>query len=452
VNTKKFAFKSIEDLKCAMKDLQVQLPLADNIIDTLSKDIFVKGKRIANRISVQPMEGADGKADGTPDELTIRRYERFSKGGAGLIWFEAVAVQHEGRANPRQLMLNEKNSDVFKMIIDNIKETCIKANGFEPVVIMQLTHSGRYSRPMGKPEPIIAYNNALFEKDNPISKDRIISDDELKKLEERMGKVAGIAEKAGFDGIDIKACHGYLNNELMSAYYREGAYGGCFENRVRFFLNSIASAISNTSGNFIVTSRMNVYDGFPYPFGFGVNEKDGMKPDLTEPIKLIEILHSKLGMEMIDITAGDPYVNPHVNRPADVTAYECEHPLKGVERLVNCARAVQQTFEDLVVVGSGLSYLRQFSANLAAGGIESGYFTIAGFGRLSFAYPGFANDLLKKGCLDPQKCCITCGKCTQLMRTTGKAGCAVRDRIYAEIYNQAKMSSAPLQTVGSANP
>jgi len=440
VNTKRFAYKSMDDLQSALKDLRVELPLDDDV-KILSESISVKGRKIANRIAVQPMEGADGNLDGTPGELTKRRYERFAKGGSGLIWFEAVAVQHEGRANPRQLMLDEKNADKFREIVENIKEICIKTNGFEPVVIMQLTHSGRQSRPDGTPRPVIACNKPLFEKDESISQESIISDDELKRLEIKMGNAARIAESIGFDGVDIKACHGYLNNELLSAYQRKGEYGGSFENRIRFMVNSVANAMANTSSEFIVTSRLNVYDGFPYPHGFGVNERDGLEPDMTEPLKLIDILHNKMGMGMIDITIGNPYVNPHVNRPSDFTAYECsEHPLKGVERLVNCAKAVQRQFKDLVVIGSGLTYLRQFSPHLAAGAIKNRYFSIAGFGRMSFAYPNFANDILKNGYLAPEKCCITCGKCTQLMRTSGNAGCVIRDGIYAEFFKALKLA------------
>lgn len=434
MNNKKFTYKSMNELKSMLSDLKVELPLADNI-DILSKSIRVKNKNIANRIAVQPMEGADGKLDGTPDELTKRRYGRFAEGGAGLIWFEAVAVLNEGRANPKQLLINEENADEYKKIVNNIKETCFKTNGFEPVVIMQFTHSGRYSKPNGVPEPIIAYNNPLFEKDSPISRDRIISDDDIKRIEAKIGSTAKIAESIGFDGVDVKACHRYLGSELMSAYLREGEYGGSFENRTRFIVNSIANSIANTSSNFITTTRLNVYDGFPYPYGFGVNENDGLKPDLTEPVKLIDILHNKLGVEIIDISIGNPYVNPHVNRPADVLGYEClENPLQGMERILNCTKAVQKHFKDLVVVGSGLTYLRQFSPNLAAGALENNYFSIAGFGRQAFAYPDFANDILKKGALDPKKCCVTCGRCSQLMRTGRMAGCAVKDKLYTEMF------------------
>lgn len=128
----------------------------------------------------------------------------------------------EGRANPRQLFINEKTLDSFKAQVENIKETAIKANGCESIVIMQCTHSGRYSNPHGVPEPLIAYNNQIFEKDNPIPSDRIVTDEYLDRVKEALIGGAALAQKAGFDGVDIKCCHRYLNSELLSAYNRKG--------------------------------------------------------------------------------------------------------------------------------------------------------------------------------------------------------------------------------------
>jgi len=433
----KFNYSSLQEVAQKAHELGVNIPLSENI-DVLRQPITVYGREVPNRLAIQPMEGCDGTFDGAPDELTKRRYQRFAKSGAGIIWAEAIAITPEARANPRQLMLTEKNLDEFKELVDNIKTTCEKENGFTPVVIMQATHSGRYSKPEGKPAPIIMYNNPIFEKDKPISEDRIVTDDYLKRVEELFGKSARLAEKAGFDGVDIKACHRYLISESLSAYTRPGLYGGSFENRIRLFLNSIEAAKAAVSGDTFITSRMNIYDGFPYPYGWGVNEDSGETPDMSEPIKLVDILYNKLGFELINFTVGNPYVNPHVNRPFDMGPYEQpEHPLVGVARVCDCTAEVKSHFEDLVVINSANSYLRQFSMNLAAGMVESGKADIAGFGRQSFAYPQFANDIIQKGQLDPRKCCIACGKCSELMRAGTVAGCVIRDaEVYLPIYKE----------------
>lgn len=310
----KFAYKTLNELKEKITEVGVDIPLSENI-GVLFEKVQCGETEFPNRFTIQPMEGCDSNEDGSPGELTERRYMRFSDSGAGIIWMEAVAVSPEVRANPRQLYLNEKTRDSFKRLIEKMKENSIKKYGYEEKIIMQATHSGRYSKPNGYPEPIIAYNNPIFEGDNPIDKSRIITDDEIKRIESCYAVSAKLAKEVGFDGIDVKSCHRYLSSEFLSAYTRPGEYGGSFENRTRFLRNNIASAKTAEDSNFFVTSRLNVYDGFEYPYGFGVNEKDGLKPDLTEPIKLVEILHKDYGINLIDISIGNPYQNPHVNRP-----------------------------------------------------------------------------------------------------------------------------------------
>ncbi|MCA9884668.1 MAG: NADH:flavin oxidoreductase, partial [Anaerolineae bacterium] len=75
----------------------------------LAQPYSYRGTTLSNRFSVLPMEGWDGTADGHPSDLTKRRWQRFGESGADLIWGgEAVAVRHDGRANARQLIINEQ--------------------------------------------------------------------------------------------------------------------------------------------------------------------------------------------------------------------------------------------------------------------------------------------------------------------------------------------------------
>ncbi len=415
--------------------LDTALPFSENT-DILKTQLTVGNKTIFNRLACQAMEGCDGNPDGTPGELTLRRYDRFAQGGAGLIWYEATAVMEEGKANPRQLHINSGNVDAFSRQVERIKEAALKKNGKEPVVIMQATHSGRYSKPEGTPAPLIAYNNPIFEKDNPIDKSRIVTDEHIDRVKEALISASALAERAGFDGVDIKACHRYLNCELLSAFTRDGRYGGSFENRTRLLRESILGAMEVTDKNFLVTSRMNVYDGFPYPWGFGVKENDGISMDLSEPVKLIEMLYS-YGVKILNITMGNPYFNPHVNRPFAKGGYTHEeHPLQGVSRMLHGISEIKHAVSDIKIISSALSYLGVAAPHVAAGFIADGGFDMAGFGRTIFAYPDFANDIKSNGCFDKNKICICCSKCTEIMRTPGGTpGCVIRDKdVYAPIY------------------
>lgn len=427
-------YMTVADFKEQDLQLGTNLPFAGNTA-VLSAPLQIGSKVIANRLACQAMEGCDGTATGEPAELTIRRYDRFAKGGAGLIWFEATAVMEEGRANPRQLWIYEDNLDAFKRIVESIKETGMRENGYEPIVIMQATHSGRYSKPEGKPAPLIAYNNPVFEGDNPIDASRIVTDEHIDRIGEALVKGAVLAEKAGFDGVDIKCCHRYLNSELLSAYNRPGKYGGSLENRTRLLRESISGAKKACGKDFVVTSRMNVYDGFAYPYGFGVATDGSLDFDPTEPVWLLKHLRD-MGVGLLNITMGNPYFNPHVNRPFAVGGYTAEeHPLAGVARMLKGTALLKKEVPEIKILCSALSYLGVAAPNVVAGFIQNGGFDLAGFGRQIFAYPDFAKDIMTQGALDKKKICICCSKCTEIMRAGGTPGCVVRDRDpYFEIH------------------
>ena len=417
------------------RELQLGLPFSE-LTDILRQPLTVGAMTMPNRLACQAMEGCDGTADGKPDALTKRRYERLASGGAGLIWFEATAVLPEGRANPRQLYLCKENLDAFRAQADAIREAAVKENGYAPKIILQATHSGRYSKPHGTPEPLIAYHNPVFEETVPVDDSRIVTDDYLDRVRDALVEGAALAEKAGFDGVDIKCCHRYLNSELLSAYERPGRYGGSLENRTRLLRESIAGAMSVTGNDFTVTTRLNLYDGFAYPNGFGVKNDGSADFDPTEPIQLLKELYG-LGVRLVNATMGNPYFNPHVNRPYAVGGYvPGEHPLQGVGRMLLGTAMVKQAVPEMKILCSALSYLGIAAPHVAAAMIEQGGFDLAGFGRTIFAYPDFAKDVLKNGELDPKKLCICCSKCTQIMRAGGTPGCVVRDReIYGEIFN-----------------
>lgn len=416
--------------------LGTALPYSEDI-SVLGTPITVGNKTLPNRLACQAMEGCDGNADGTPAELTLRRYKRLAEGGSAIIWFEATACREDGRANPRQLWITEENLDSFKKIVNDIKEDSMKANGFEPLVVMQATHSGRYSKPHGFPEPLIAYNNPIFEGNNPIDKSRILSDDELDRIGAALVESSKLAEIAGFDGVDIKCCHRYINSELLSAYTRDGKYGGSFENRTRLLRESIEGAMQSTGKDFIVSSRLNVYDGFEYPYGFGVSKEGGLAFDPEEPIKLLKELRA-LGVELLNITMGNPYFNPHVNRPFALGGYDPgEHPLEGVARMLNGIALLKKEVPELKIISSALSYLGVVAPQVCAAFIKDGGFDFCGFGRTILAYPDYANDILAGG-MKKDKICLCCSKCSEMMRAGGTPGCVMRDKLYSDIYREFK--------------
>lgn len=428
-NAYKTAEKTIELGKkyCIIK-LRIILRCGIMIIN---EKIAINGKIVNNRVVFQPMEGCDGTADGNIGELTERRYMRFAESGAGIIWFEATAVCQNGRANPRQLYLTEENVDTYKVLLENIRKVSIEKFGYAPLVILQATHSGRYSKPYGTPEPIVAYRNELFEKGKEDLPYHIISDEECDELSQMFANTARLAQRAGFDGVDVKCCHGYLMNEFLSAYDREGKYGGSFENRTRLYFNCIDAVKNALPDDMIVTTRLSAYDGFPHPYGFGTSENATI--DLTETEKILSELE-KRNIELVNITIGNPYLIPHINRPY---VYGREKGKIGVQRVVNITGELQRKFPKLKLVMSALSFKGADAVDFAEKCLENGDCSLAGFGRMTFAYPSFYRDFLENGRLDDNKLCIKCSNCSKMMRAGGVAGCPVRDKeVYLPLFKK----------------
>ena len=383
MSQERFHYKTLEEVKERAEELKVYLPFSSST-DILKTPLKVGNVTFHNRMGIAPMEGADSLEDGSPSDYTIRRYVN-----------EAI-----GR----------------------------KANGFEPYLIMQANHSGRYSNPDNRPAPMIAYRHPQLEQYRAADDSCIVTDDYLKSLEESFGKAALLAKKAGFDAVDIKSCHGYLLAELLSAYDRPGQYGGNYENRTRLLKNGIKAAKVWEDENFQVTCRLGIYDGYEYPWGFGVSEGSGLKPDLKEPIRLVKELYGNCGIQMMNLTMGNPYATTHVTRPFDMGKYEPEeHPFTGIGRMIAGIGEVKKAVPEMVIFGSAPTYLRQFADLYTAGAVEEGFCDGMLFGRMAFADPDYANEIIKNGRIDPKRVCMTCGKCGDLIRAHKPTGCVIRD-------------------------
>jgi len=429
-----FDLEDLGSLRDKLAELGLDLPISEDI-SILSEQVSLGPDRsTSNRFVTLPMEGFDSTADGSPGELSVRRYRRFALGGSSLLWFEATAILDEARSNPHQLWLHEGNVDAYARLIDEARSAAREAFGHELTMIVQLTHSGRYSKPAGIPRPMIAHHSAVLDPLHKLDEDYpLVTDEYLDRLQDTYVEASKLAKQAGFDGVDIKSCHRYLISELLASHTREGRYGGSLENRSRM-LREVMARVADEVPKLIVTTRMNVYDAISYPYGFGVDRSDLEVPDLSEPLEVIGQLR-QLGMPLLNATIGNPYFNPHYGRPYDRAVcgghVPGEHPLEGVARFINITRQIQEAMPDLPVIGGGYTWLRHLMPYVAAGEISSGGATLIGQGRGIFAYPDSPKDIMQNGRMDPAKTCVTCSGCTQIMRDGTMTGCVVRD---SEIY------------------
>ncbi|MBR3978328.1 MAG: flavin oxidoreductase/NADH oxidase [Oscillospiraceae bacterium] len=394
----------------------------------LNTSYSVGGLTVPNRVVFQPMEGCDCEENGAPSQLTIQKYHAEAASGAGLIWFEACAVCPEGRTNPRQMMLTAENLEDFKRLVEQVREIAKAECGINPVLILQLTHSGRQSI-----VPMIGYRNAVYEEKRPLTDEHIVSDEYLDTLPGKYLASAHLAKEAGFDGVDIKSCHGYLFQEMLSAFSRPGKYGGSFENRARLYLDTLMLVNRELGNQLLIGSRLSVVDMVPKPWGFGTDEQNQI--DMTEPLKLISLAQEN-GVKILNVTLGNPYYNPHVNRPFRKGGYTPPETAQvGLDRFAWVQKEIKDNFPTLCVLGSGMSYYREELIEKSEELLEKGVCDLVGYGRVSLAYPSFYRDFLD-GKFDSKKCCVACSKCTELMRNKCVSGCAVFHPYYRQLYKE----------------
>lgn len=439
-----------EEFRKAQERLRVCIPFDDTPeTEWFLEHLSIGGNPVPNRFCIQPMEGCDGDENGNPSELTFRKYRRFAQGGAGIIWVEATAVVPEGRANPRQLWIHEGSLEKFRALVRGIREHARNEHGERqrPFLVLQLTHSGRYSKPEGEARPMIMHHSPVLDPTHGLGKDYpLVTDAYLDDLLEHFVQAAKYAAECGFDGVDIKSCHGYLLHEMLSAHTRmDSRYAGNFDNRTRFFRTAVQRVMEEVCG-IVVTSRLSIYDAYPHPYGWGMEMDGSDTPDLTEPLKLLGILR-ELGVSLINVCIGNPYYNPHVERPYDfpIQGFDLpkEHPLVSLERNINLTAKVAEAFPDMLFVSSGTSWLRQMSMHVGNYMLKHRHCHFIGLGRMGLAYPDFPRDFLSGGAINPGKACIACSSCTQMMRDGMVSGCVIRDSdTYASLYYQGRLRSS----------
>jgi 2,4-dienoyl-CoA reductase-like NADH-dependent reductase (Old Yellow Enzyme family) len=466
-----FKYRNLADLEAENGRLGLDLRFSEDL-SPLFRSVAIGALWAGNSLCIQPMEGCDGTLEGRPDELTFRRYRRFGAGGAKLIWGEATAVVPEGRANSRQLLINEQTApDLEKMLRDCRQAHRESIGGEDDLVVgLQLTHSGRYCYQ----KPLIAFHDPILDPRIIVNKASgrtidnsypLLDDDYLKGLVDHYVAAARLAYRSGFQFVDVKQCHRYLLSELLAAKIRPGPYGGSLENRTRL-ARDIITAIKSEVPGLVVATRLNVFDCIPYrcpPGGgdgepcswqapvhsaWGTREDNPFEPDLTEPTAWISEM-VKLGVALVNISMGNPYATMHVIRPFEYPppdAYETpEHPLIGVDRHFRLAGELQQKFPQLSLVGSGYSYLQDFIFNAGAANLRDGRITFVGVGRAALPQPDFALQLQQHGKLDRKRVCRTFSYCTAMMRAKHNelgqfaTGCPPFDKeTYMPLWEQAK--------------
>ncbi|QDV67863.1 NADPH dehydrogenase [Rosistilla carotiformis] len=467
------SLKTLDAFQSRLDELEIQIPL-DAAMQSgdaapLAQSCDWNGGTIGNRFAILPMEGWDGTTDGRPTDLTRRRWKNFGLSGAKLIWGgEAVAVRHDGRANPNQLVINSDNlaeiESLRTLLVDTHREHFGTVDDL--LVGLQLTHSGRFARPNDKKqlEPRVAYRHAVLDAKFGVDSDAaILSDDDLDRLVDDFIAASKLAQQAGYAFVDVKHCHGYLGHELLSGYDRPGKYGGSFENRTRF-LRSIVDGIRSEAAGLQIGTRISIFDFIPFepgPEGLGRPSRTGeyrsafggdgtgVGYDLTEPSRLMRLLE-ELGIQLVCSTVGSPYYCPHIQRPAIFPPSDGyappEDPLVGVARQINATAMLKRAHPNLLFVGSGYTYLQDWLPNVGQAVVQQGMADFIGLGRMVLSYPELPADVIAGRTMPRKKICRTFSECTTGPRNGMISGCFPLDPFYKAMPERQQIMALKQQT------
>ena len=457
--------KTIARFRERLDELGVSLPCDDRLLSAadgspLAAPIQLGTKTIGNRWCIHPMEGWDANTDGTPTDLTVRRWQRFGESGAKLIWGgEAAAVQPDGRANPNQTLALASNEAGLRKLLTTLQQAHRERFGSteDLLVGLQLTHSGRFCKPIDhkKWEPRIAYHHPLLDakfKIDPKNDAVVWTDDDLERLIDRYVEAAKLSQRVGFEFVDVKACHGYLLHEFLSARVRPGRFGGDLDGRTRI-LRTIIERVKSECPGLLVGVRLSIFDMLPYQqssdvgspmawsssepyvYGFGNCERDPMQIDLSEPLELLRRLRD-LDVIAVNLSCGSPYYNPHIQRPAifpPSDGYQPpEDPLVGVVRQIQTVATIKKQIPDLPLVGTGYTYLQDYLPLVAQAAVREQMVDIVGLGRMVLSYPGLPADSLAGKTPERKLVCRTFSDCTTAPRNGMVSGCYPLDEFYKQ--------------------
>ena len=495
------SLKTVEEFRNHVASLGLDLPCEDEIatgqaspLAQAVEGVTINGKRIGNRWAIHPMEGWDGTTTGGVTDEMLRRWQRFGESGAKLIYGgEAMAVRSDGRANPNQIIITEEN----KAGIASLRETLVKTHQErygktdDLVIGFQLTHSGRFCKPADKKrmEPRVAFRHPILDRKFNVTSDaQMFTDAEIEELIQCYIRAAKLAWDVGADFVDIKHCHGYLLHEFLGAHTRTGKFGGSFENRTRI-LRDIVTGIRAGGNKIEIGVRLSAFDFvpfkpdpalsqpgklgpgipedfspcLPYRYGFGVNQNNPVEYDLTETFQFVELC-AQLGVKILNLSAGSPYYNPHIQRPAAYPpsdGYQPAHdPLIDVARQIGVVRRVKEKVKELnqlnevnkvqsatakthltnhsfnpltvpILIGTAYSYLQEYLPHVAQYVVRNGWADMIGLGRMVLSYPNILAEAVEKGSITAKQICRTFSDCTTAPRNGMISGCYPLDKYYS---------------------
>ncbi|MGP8068905.1 MAG: NADH:flavin oxidoreductase [Candidatus Bathyarchaeia archaeon] len=311
---------------------------------TLFDPLVIGGLTLKNRIVMPPMANDLADAEGRVTDRLIEHYTRRAP-GVGLEIVEHSYFIPEGKASLKQLGIHD---DAMINGLTKLTES-IHAKG-TPVCI-QVNHPGREgSRAISGAEPVAP---SVVPTNSSGVIPRELGRHEIQRLVRLFGEAAGRARKAGFDAVEVHGAHGYLLNQFTSplSNRRTDEYGGSFEGRIRFPLETVAEVRMAVGSDFLVLYRLGASDGEGR--GVTIGDSQTLAQRLVRAgVNIVDVSGGLIGDAPEEMTA-QGYFLPL----AEKIKQAVEAPVIGVGGITDptfADQAIRQGRVDLVAVGRAL--------------------------------------------------------------------------------------------------
>lgn len=334
----------------------------------VNDSIMIGKKQVQNRLTFAPTVkfGWSENDCGMPNERHAKHYGEIAKYGCGLICVEATCVSFDGRLAPSQLGLwNDEQIKGHQLIT----EAC---RPYHSALIVQIHHAGNVTHPECGP------SKGPSSVATRVGMSQEMTHDEVVKIRDQFIEAAYRAKKAGYDGVQLHACHDYLINQFAhpSTNLRTDEYGGSTENRARFGCEIIAGIREKCGEDFIISART-----------------AGCMGTVQEAIDIADH-YVKAGCDYLQVSCGT-----EPNEPVTVPENESFNAIAYLGILMH------EHFKGIVPVSTVNSL---FEKELIDHLIEGDYVDTVDLARAYLADPRFSDGILHGGEYVPCFRCATC--------------------------------------------
>jgi 2,4-dienoyl-CoA reductase-like NADH-dependent reductase (Old Yellow Enzyme family) len=290
---------------------------------------------------------------GAPTDALVRLYERWGRGGAGLLITGHAIVDRGGLGEPGNVLVEDDRH------LAGLTRLATAAQAGGSALWMQINHAGRQTPRRTVTHPVAPSAVALSGFFGAFAKPRALSGDEIRTLIGRFAAAAALAKRAGFGGVQVHAAHGYLMSQFLSprTNLRDDEWGGPLAGRMRFLLETVRAIRAAV--------------GPAFPVGVKLNSADFQRGGFTteEAMEVARALEAA-GLDLLELSGGN-YESPAMAGSRELPAEQRQSSREREAYFLDYARQVRAVTRLPILLTGGMRSAEVMAAAIASGAIDA---------------------------------------------------------------------------------